>query len=1007
MTADDDAPELQTADVQAAMEQQQPQPEAAAVASAAGTGAASLFDYTISAANYTVPDAAGVSVDDDRASAAGSTLFGSTLEAVAMATRTMSASPAAANASVSLEEKKTGRPSHPAWEHFVRGEKRNRFHHHAFCRYCTAHGADPMPVRGVSGNMIRHLQKCVYCPPEIVTQLRVLCAQKDAVSFNKRHNQSSSTSTDMELLMHDSPSLSSVVGSNKRARRNDGSASAASAGSVHSLSEVSAVPVTHGAGEEEFMPLNLPILHSDNENNLVSQHATNGFHRGKPSIVISAYKPPATATAGATRTPTSAKSVRAREASSSRLLKAAATAVRGSQHATSTATQHHQESADLESLNRMVATATLSGNLPWGWTCTGETASLFGDAHSNLDWSSQLAMLPSIGAAFQDKQIAHMREEPVGVTLAINAWTSKYHKSSMVLLSLVNAVGEASAWELLDMGLKNWTPENLAVKIKIHLAALDEQGIQVISIVADTVDSYAAARYALIGGGAHEHHAIPVLPCFSHFLSVLLGVILTVSDEYMETMGNVIELVQAFSNHHVLSVLRRECGDGEAALMIPNKNKWYSFIECIDSVRQYEDMIKIIATKVLAASGAAMGTLPARKDSSGNSMDDFAETALAPSVLRTIQNQEFWENVVSLSELMAPIKETHKLMHSGQPMPSFSLSDTFYQLGRMHQQYGEIISDWEDNTCGRRTMEHVRFLQQTINMMWRLYDQPLVFLSYIFNYNVVDPHVTRNHPSLQWLTIGKYAKEYFRRWFCLPSTRSSSSNSSQTRIAALGEESASQFLEDILAFKERKYPFDADSVCEFENPRSFFMLISDSNPLMHLFGSRLFSFVPVAPTLSDVFVGKHFIPSATSVTEPRDVLYPMLQMNLFAWSKVRPSKETLLLVHHSKHKSNSGSAETMNALNWGVMDPKNSAIECGMDMRARASVWNKSQWSALAKEWKAHWESETDMNDLLQNLSMLEPNAFRVSPNLSLDEIFKDKLPSRLPHDREDAVVDV
>lgn len=889
----------------------------------------------------------------------------------------------------------------------MRGEKRNRFHHHAFCRYCTAHGADPLPVRGVSGNMIRHLQKCVYCPPEIVTQLRMLCAQKDAVSFNKRHNQTPSSTTDMELLLHDTSSLHSVGTSNKRARRDDGSPSGTSSvlsTQVHNLSDM-AVPVAHGSADEEFMPLNLPILHSDNEHNVVSQHATNGFLSDKPSIVISAYKPPATVTAGVTRTPLSARNARAKEASSARHLKAAATAVRGSQHATTA--QHHEESARILSLNRTVATATLSANLPWSWMGTMETASLFGDAHSNLDWSSQLAMLPAIGASFQDKQITHMREERVGVTLAINAWTSKYNKSSLVLLSLVNAVGEASAWELFDMGLKKWTPEDLAAKIKTSLAALDEQRIQVISIVADTVDSYAAARYALIGGGAHEHQAIPVLPCFSHFLSVLLGVILTVSDDYMETMGNVIELVQAFSNHHVLSVLRRECGDGEAALMIPNKNKWYSFIECIDSVRQYEDMIKIIATKVLAASGATMGALPTRKDSSGNSLDDFAETALSPSVLRTIQSQEFWENVVSLSELMAPIKETHKIMQSSQLVPSFSLSDTFYQLGRMHQQYGEIISDWEDNTCGRRTMEHVRFLQRTINKMWRLYDQPLVFLSYIFNYNVVDPHVTRNHPSLQWLTIGKYAKEYFRRWFCLPNSVSTrSSNPSHARVAALGEDSASQFLEDILAFKERKFPFDADSVCEYENPRAFFMLISDSNPLMHLFGSRLFSFVPVAPILSNLFVGKHFIPSATSVTEPRDVLFPMLQMNLFASSKVRPSKETLQLVQHSRSKT-SGSTATQNALSLGAADIEASGMECGMDLRARASVWNKSQWTALAKEWKMHWESETDMNDLLQNLPMLDPNAFRVASNLSLDEIFKDKLPSRLPHDREDAVVDV
>ncbi|POM68075.1 Hypothetical protein PHPALM_15810 [Phytophthora palmivora] len=72
------------------------------------------------------------------------------------------------------EDKKKGRPSHPAWQYFTRGEKRNRFHHNAYCKFCSENGAGPVAVRGVSGNMIKHLQKCIYCPTDVVMQLKLL-----------------------------------------------------------------------------------------------------------------------------------------------------------------------------------------------------------------------------------------------------------------------------------------------------------------------------------------------------------------------------------------------------------------------------------------------------------------------------------------------------------------------------------------------------------------------------------------------------------------------------------------------------------------------------------------------------------------------------------------------------------------------------------------------------------------------------------------------------------------
>lgn len=1079
----------------------------AAEASPADPTGGTLFDYSSytggapSLLSVATSGAVSVSSDVSNSVVVASSLFGQEELDTSHHELVMSSSkPIEAD-----DKNKIGRPSHPAWEHFARGEKRNRFHHNAYCRHCAANGVDPEAVRGVSENMIRHLQKCIYCPEEIVTQLKMVCAQKDAARFSKRH-QTHPSDVDM-LLHHDSSPLSS----NKRVKRSvtnsftgrlvgataptalvasgnaiplpadvaSGNSASSSAMTVSSNSQ--SVGDHHSVDEEEeFMPLQLPLLPSEIANaaaqNALSLQSSATSAAPATAAMQSSHDFASKHLSGSRTSSSSSIHMKARlrgaEFTAKKALKTSFQRNGGISNSHQQQELRHQIAAatskpvDPELLNRLVMTATLSVGLPWDWPWMEESARLFGDIHASLELP-RLGMLPSITSSSHKKQFAKMKAEHVGVTLAINSWVSKYQKTHFALFSLVNALGEASSYDLIDLGLEEPSSDVLADTIKHLLMSLHSQSVQVINIVVDTTNAYAAARFA-VSSMENSSHDIPVLPCFSTFLSLLLGVVLTVSDVYVETMGDVIEIVQMFSNHRVLKVLRRECGDQDAALVLPRKDDWYSFIECIDSVRQYEDMIKIIASKVLVAasdstasatstgattissSGAEFTTgvtvtaggvvRPTRKDSAGNTVDELAETRLSTSVLRAIQNPEFWENVVSLSELMSPIKETHKIMTSGA-VSQFSLSDVVYQFGRMHQQYGIIISDWEDNTCGRRTLEHVRFLQETVNKMWRLYDQPLMFLSYILNYNLVYPHVSSlSHPSLQWLSIGKYAKEYFRRWFCsaspLPASRGGGGVSGAAAVTAgaapvsrtpLSEDTASRFLEDILAYKERKYPFDMESVCEFENPRAFYLLVSDSNPLMHLFGSRLFSFATSTPPLAEVVPGISFVSSATSSVCNRDFLLLDLRAKLFASTAVQPSKELLAFLQNSGAKTmaagsdsaSSGGGElpantplpastaTTGGVRGSHSGSKTSSVDCGMDARACLTVWNKKQWARLAKEWRAQWEKETEVDELLRTLALLDPGLFRFSPNLSLDQIFKDKLPSRLPQDREEAVVDV
>ncbi|KAL3671989.1 hypothetical protein V7S43_002654 [Phytophthora oleae] len=869
------------------------------------------------------------------------------------------------------EEKKMGRPSHPAWKYFVRGEKRNRFHHNAYCRFCTDNGVEPIAVRGVSGNMIRHLQNCIYCPAEAVTQLKLLSAQKDAASFNKRHQAQSRSGDKMQ---------EASFAPKKKARQSEHQGESVLPLQNATLRAVRA-PGKDTTGVEDFMPLQLPLLSSEMNGGLMTTVT--------PSKPLSYQE-----TLSKKESDRSVKPQLRETAKNKEKPRAPLPQQPDGLHATSCGI-----SADV--LSKLVASTTLSAGLPWDWVWTEQAARMFGAIHSKIE-SPSAELLSTMTTASHEKQLMKMKDEQVGVTLAVSWWMNKYPRSSFVLLSLVNALGEATPWELIDMGIEDNPPETLAEKLKTNLTHLRRRGIHVINIVADTTLAYAASRLA-VNSSEWTSLAIPVLPCFSHLLQMLLGVVLTESDKAMETVGEIIELVQMFSNHRVLKVLRRECGDPDAVLHAPARQDWYSFIEAVDSVRQYEDMIKIISSKVVQATSVSRNlagqelnrprAANPRKDSAGNTVDELAACGLSSAVIRTIQNAEFWENVVALSELISPIKETSKMM-SSTFASSFSLSDIFYQFGRMQQRYGVILSDWEDTAGGGRSVELVRFLMRKVNDMWKLYDQPLMVLGYTFNYNLQHPFLARHQPSLQWLSIGKYAKQYFRGWFC-----AASSTRNPSRLLALSDEAAAQFMEDILAFKERKYPFDSESMCDFDNPKFFYMLVSDSHPLMHMFGSRLFSFVTSTPPLGDVLPGKSFIPSAPSTTCAQQTLLPLLQMKLFAQTTVQPSKDLLGFVQSNRPK---GYTAGMASDDMDVQHP-DSIPEAEDTPTLSGTVWSKKHWAAMAKKWKAHWEKEADTSSLLQTSRVLDT----FTPDLTLEQIFKEKLPSRLPHDREDAVVDV
>lgn len=874
-------------------------------------------------------------------------------------------------------ERRTGRPSHPAWAHFTRGEKRNRFHHHAFCRYCAAHGAVTAPVRGVSGNMIRHLQRCAFCPAEVVAQLRLLCAQKDAASFSRKHSA--------EVVLHD------PLAALRKRQRADADADAGDERPPPPQTTTATELQQEQAAVEELLPLQLPLLAPDVPLQAAAVAAM------QPTASAPAEERPTRKPAAVSAGPAPRQS--RRQDGRRRSIAAAS----GEQHAGPKLTG--------DELTRLALTTTVLSGLPWDWTCAEEAAQLFNAAGGEVH-APELSSLTLMAKDPHEMRATRLKMESIGVTLSINRWSAKFPKSTLLLFSLTNAAGETSTVDLVDLGVV-YSHEVLVGNIVSCLAGLHENQTQVINIVTDSLVTHRAAC-AAVQESSWVDQSLPVLPCFSHVLQLLLGGVVALSEALTNTMGEVIELVQMFTNHRVLTVLRRECGDPEASLITPSSQNWYSFIDCVDSVRQYEDMVKIVAAKVLDASSSCSevpGTEEAkyraakgRKDSAGNTVDELAESGLSATVIRSIQSHSFWERVVSLSELMSPIKESYKLMAARKASSTaLLLSDVFYQLGRMYQQYGAIISDWDENPSAGRSVEQVRFLQRATDSIWRLYDQQLMALSYVFNYNLDDSFLDRHLSALQWLVIGKSSKDYFRRWFCAPAP-----GANHNRALGLGDEALAQFLEDLLAFKERKYPFDPESVCEFENPKVFYMLISDLHPMMHLFGARLCGFVTTATALGDILPGKHFLSSVPSTASAPGSLLPVLQTTLSVQNTGRANvvgfqNNPFYPSLQARPRSLVEKSGVFSSRQEEVASRWKSSLTAER-VRPSTKVWTKIQWINLAKEWSQHWDQETEGGSfVLENVQA----SSELLKGISLSQIFKEKLPSRLPRDREDAVVDV
>ncbi|ETI34421.1 hypothetical protein F443_19077 [Phytophthora nicotianae P1569] len=852
--------------------------------------------------------------------------------------------------------KRTGRPMHPLWAHFHRGEKRNRYHYHAYCSYCVArHGADQVPpTRGVSTDMLRHLESCPNCPRKVVDTVRELCNGRDRVTHTKKNTNVDSSSGNVQtvdqVLLLDAVA-SSAITIQTQTTADDAAAVIATAAGTADISVTSKRTANEALTDETSLDSGGHVDKTESGQN-VADFLTISTKR----VRTESSNPTEEDTLSRWRT--------------SLLQMAVAAGIPLSAF----------QKQEFQELLQVMSPVKLDNN---------EVISTVGTP----------AFLEETAAKLAYRQLDRVKEGSLnstiksGLTLSVTYWRT-LDLQQLVAFTLVNSNGDAACVRVEDLGghvsrhsvgsndatspmslLRPVLLLPLANAIEDVLQDLNEKNISVMGIVAESAVALSAAKRVCRSA---QWRSLLVVPCMSALLTSLAGSVLT-HEAYRDAVGQLVELAAYFSNSQLQTSLRAMSGEDDARIPLPTRDHWFSFVASLTKALHYSDAI----TALCQEEAESPLPLPLRELVLGN-------------------DGRLWSTLREVAVLLAPLREAYSLVFQAKPKlddinneydnddecattvhGGLTLAHIMYQLGRMSQQYAELAESADMNSSSNNddTAVVARRLHDVLDAMWQRYDLPTMVLAYVFDFHMDFERLDTSNKALQWKSVTSYFQLYFQRWFC-QSTENQSEASTLT----------SSKVESILnAYQLRRFPFDADTTDCYTDVSSFYSFVSDSHPEICALCCRVYAVALACADLRRLVRGIGFLPAIAQTT-------------------ARPKQIELLL--HVGFATNL--KRTTRISHAGNVLP-----ELVQASRPEELLCSQEEWDTFASDWRDLLDHELVIDELEQTQQLQgrgsidsQQDKSDESVKLSLNQLFFEALPplpaavvvAPSPHDPSGAI---
>ncbi|KAI9912197.1 hypothetical protein PsorP6_008927 [Peronosclerospora sorghi] len=470
-----------------------------------------------------------------------------------------------------------------------------------------------------------------------------------------------------------------------------------------------------------------------------------------------------------------------------------------------------------------------------------------------------------------------------GVTLSVTCWRT-LDLQHLVAFTLVNSSGDAACVQVTDIGGHTFQlctctddrTESMPLVCPaqmprfVHLledvlADLKDQNINVIAIIADSAAVLSAANQVC---RSPTWRSLLVLPCISAILTSLAGTILT-HEGYRATVGQLVDIAGYFSNARLQALLRGTSGEQDAHIPFPMRNNWFSFVTCLTKVLHYSDHIMALCSSQDKHGKSGAVPLALRELVLGNNKQLW-KTLRGVEVLLTPLREAyslFFQPQVSLNETNSACDtadEDTSTVHGG-----LTLAHVMYQLGRLSQQYATLAepshfhssSSVKDET---RIVAHV--LHELLNVMWQRYDLPTMVLAYVFDFHMDTERLNMRRKTLEWETVSSYFHLYFHRWFC-------QSQDGEVKDSTVLTPISRERVDEILnTYQLSQFPFDTSTTSDYTDVSSFYSFVSDTHPEICALCCRVYTVALACVDLRRVIRGLGVVPSvAQTVKSPEKV----------------------------------------------------------------------------------------------------------------------------------------
>ncbi|TDH68669.1 hypothetical protein CCR75_000918 [Bremia lactucae] len=601
-------------------------------------------------------------------------------------------------------QKRTGRPVHPLWAHFHRGEKRNRYHYHAYCSYCVIrYGMDRVPpTRGVSSDLLRHLESCPNCPRSVVESVRELCEGRIRASNAKKNcavalNQVKSTGSTNTVTAKASGALKRTA------------------------SEVLEVEMLYNTDFSEHSDTSVALKRKTTT--LVKCLNVNPSRNETPEDVLMEWK--------------------------RSLLQVAITA-----GVSPLALQTPEFHKLLQVLNPFpIKTTSILDHISSPAFLIETSATL---AHRQL-YRLKQEMLDFRVTRGVTLSITCWRTLELHNLVAFTL-TNEAGEAACVRVDELHQCPTLNAKDLDTSTIPSLVSLLTYAIEKVLTDLIKEQNIHVIGMVPNSALAFRAAQKVC---QMPQWRSLILVPCIVAQLTVMAGTVLT-HERYCATIGDLIEVASYFSNHRLQELLRVMSGDTKMRLPIPIRADWNSFITCVLRVLDYQDVITAVCTSH-DEKGVFVAPWPLRKivlDTNVQFWNMLQEVAVLVAPLREAYSLVVFQASRHVDASDTSATTVRKGLTLGQLLYQLS------RLNQQYTTLVESVNLHASPTSSRNDMTVVaRQLMEVLHTTWQCYDLPLMVLAYVLNIDMDQARLDTSNNVWQWQTITTLFSTYFQRWF--------------------------------------------------------------------------------------------------------------------------------------------------------------------------------------------------------------------------------------------------